>query len=1073
MKRISFKKGSWALIPALIISLASIFVPSVTSANGNSTPIEDAGFEDGLFTGWDKGDQTGTLGNTITLQGTGVTIFTGSRTFTHGSRGAVGSPSSPYYAPAVNAGSWTFSPNSASNAVALQPKGEQSFNQAVSALELSNDSVTEIRNMLTSQAQASGYGQGQPTDAAWITREVELTADITYTMAWNYIGTDYVPFNDGSITSLAPVDVSETPVITVNNYIKPYALLGFTNPGTGDYSTNSFGSTGWQNSTYKVSESGTYKLGFASFNLDDQGWSPLLMVDSVAGSTQRCAQNGSDCAVFGGVEPNNETAPTAPPTTTEESTSTTESTTTTSTTTTTTTSTIPPANYLEVTSLLDDGSSGTLRWAINQANANAGGIYDAITIVTQGTITLTADLPAITQGVTITGTGMATTIIDGNNSFRPIYNNGQREIVISNMTLKNGKNASGGLVWANQGTFTITNVKFSDTPNYAWYQQNQTVTTFNGCFFVNNYAGIRSDYSHTPETKSLTDTDYPNRIYINNSQFLNNSYGLATERFVKIENSIFSNNTQVAAQLQGLHRQQVYGSTFTNNGVGVSLASWIPTSWTPGADNQLVEGNTFYGNATAIQFANRFNNGQTVFNGVNANSWSTSRNNTFEENTVIYSGSDFIESNNTVVTTTTTTTTIATITTTVVINTPEPPVIEYPTINTTVELPEPSEPLPEIEVVIEEPAITVPEFEPIDSILEEVEVDTSLPDFEIIDTEIIEPAIIDTFIPEFEIVITEEALTEEQVGQVIDEIMNAPLEDVIYLIDTLSVEQLDQVFEEVSVEQLTEILDSLSAEEVLGVIENIESVEALENVIDAISEETIDPDTAIAVIENGNFEELPAEQVAAVFAAIEPDQFTEEQKSDLAAVLTEAPAEVKESFEEEIDIYGDGFDDYVPTGSDIDVGTRKTVLAAAAAAATVIAGASSAGSSSGGSSGGSGGGSGGSGGSSGGEGRSRREEDSGDEPSGEIAGPEDDDGEEFTKNSIFKYYVKEGEEMKKFNWFGFTKKMWDITAALVFTLAGSFVVYITLSGTTQRLAGISTVIAILVHYVHEILKNDE
>jgi hypothetical protein len=487
----------------------------------------------------------------------------------------------------------------------------------------------------------------------------------------------------------------------------------------------------------------------------------------------------------------------------------------------------------------------------------------------------------------------------------------------------------------------------------------------------------------------------------------------------------------------------------------------------------LVEGNTFYGNATAIQFANRFNNGQTVFNGVNANSWSTSRNNTFEENTVIYSGSDFIESNNTVVTTTTTTTTIATITTTVVINTPEPPVIEYPTINTTVELPEPSEPLPEIEVVIEEPAITVPEFEPIDSILEEVEVDTSLPDFEIIDTEIIEPAIIDTFIPEFEIVITEEALTEEQVGQVIDEIMNAPLEDVIYLIDTLSVEQLDQVFEEVSVEQLTEILDSLSAEEVLGVIENIESVEALENVIDAISEETIDPDTAIAVIENGNFEELPAEQVAAVFAAIEPDQFTEEQKSDLAAVLTEAPAEVKESFEEEIDIYGDGFDDYVPTGSDIDVGTRKTVLAAAAAAATVIAGASSAGSSSGGSSGGSGGGSGGSGGSSGGEGRSRREEDSGDEPSGEIAGPEDDDGEEFTKNSIFKYYVKEGEEMKKFNWFGFTKKMWDITAALVFTLAGSFVVYITLSGTTQRLAGISTVIAILVHYVHEILKNDE
>jgi hypothetical protein len=63
--------------------------------------------------------------------------------------------------------------------------------------------------------------------------------------------------------------------------------------------------------------------------------------------------------------------------------------------------------------------------------------------------------------------------------------------------------------------------------------------------------------------------------------------------------------------------------------------------------------------------------------------------------------------------------------------------------------------------------------------------------------------------------------------------------------------------------------------------------------------------------------------------------------------------------------------------------------------------------------------------------------------------------------------------MKKFNWFGFSKKMWDITAGLAFTLAGSLVVYITLSGVTQRIAGIATLTAILVHYVHEILKNDE
>ena len=79
----------------------------------------------------------------------------------------------------------------------------------------------------------------------------------------------------------------------------------------------------------------------------------------------------------------------------------------------------------------------------------------------------------------------------------------------------------------------------------------------------------------------------------------------------------------------------------------------------------------------------------------------------------------------------------------------------------------------------------------------------------------------------------------------------------------------------------------------------------------------------------------------------------------------------------------------------------------------------------------------------------------------------------ITRYSRFKLMLKEGKEMRKFNWFGFSKKIWDITAGLGFTLAGSLVVYVTLSGVTQKIAGIATLTAILVHYVHEILKNDE
>ena len=642
------KPAAIMAVPSVFFLLISIFGFS-TSAQAASFP--NAGFEDGTFAGWEKGTQTGTLGTTITGNGTGVTIFTGSRTFTHGSRGAVGSPTkqdgsaNPYYAPAVSAGSWTFGPNNAAKAVALQPVGQITFSDAMTALGLSGSPQTAIQAQLTADSNASGFGSPTPTNAAWITREVQLTAGETYTMSWNYLGTDYVPYNDGSVTALVPVTVTGTPVIRVNNYVQSYALLGFTNPGTGDYSTNSYGATGWQTSTYRVDITGTYKLGFAVFNLGDTSLSPVLMVDSEAGSTERCISG--TCTTFGGVEPNNETAPTVAPTTTSPATTTS--------TTSTTTTTLPPApTSIEVTSLLDDGSSGTLRWAINQANENAGGIYDAIDITTEGTITLTSDLPNITAGVTITGTGIATTIIDGNNLYRAIYNSGARTIVIEDMTFKQGKNVSwnGGLIYNSNGTMTFNRIKISNHSSWAFYQGGGGVTTFNDSQFVNNGYAITSDHGGTPSSLSLTDTDYSNRIYINDSLFTSNQYGIRTERFVKIDNSQFTGNTGVGAYLGGLNRQQVLNSSFTSNGVGVSFSSWIPTSWTPGADNQTVSGNTFNGNTTAIQFANNWNNGSSVYNGVSANSFSTSTGNTFGAtavNTANYSGTGYVTNNDTIV----------------------------------------------------------------------------------------------------------------------------------------------------------------------------------------------------------------------------------------------------------------------------------------------------------------------------------------------------------------------------------------------------------------------------------------
>jgi hypothetical protein len=143
-----------------------------------------------------------------------------------------------------------------------------------------------------------------PTNASSVSRTVFLQAGITYSFGWQYLSTDYVPYNDGSLITLT--GGPGTP--TLNGQTQNFALLGFTNPGTGNYSTNSYGATGWQVAVFTVPADGNYMLGFSSFNLGDTALSPILFIDQLQGTT---ALNGT---TFAPVAPNEgSSAPTAPP----------------------------------------------------------------------------------------------------------------------------------------------------------------------------------------------------------------------------------------------------------------------------------------------------------------------------------------------------------------------------------------------------------------------------------------------------------------------------------------------------------------------------------------------------------------------------------------------------------------------------------------------------------------------------------------------------------------------------------------------------------------------------------------
>lgn len=166
--------------------------------------------------------------------------------------------------------------------------GSPTFDQASSDLGLTTQQVTDIKTFLQNQG-----GNSSPTNASWAKRTVTLQAGKVYVVAWQYMSTDYVPFNDGSMMTLTGPSLPK-----LNNENKNYALLGFTNPGTGNYSTDSYGATGWQLATIEVTVSGEYTLGFASFNLGDTALSPILFVDDLQGTT---TLNGT---VFEPIPPN-------------------------------------------------------------------------------------------------------------------------------------------------------------------------------------------------------------------------------------------------------------------------------------------------------------------------------------------------------------------------------------------------------------------------------------------------------------------------------------------------------------------------------------------------------------------------------------------------------------------------------------------------------------------------------------------------------------------------------------------------------------------------------------------------
>ena len=171
------------------------------------------------------------------------------------------------------------------------------------------------------------------------------------------------------------------------------------------------------------------------------------------------------------------------------------------------------------------------------------------------------------------------------------------------------------------------------------------------------------------------------------------------------------------------------------------------------------------------------------------------------------------------------------------------------------------------------------------------------------------------------------------VGELELPFIDEPAVDVIIL-DTppdapesfLSDEELDTIVQDdVTVETLTEALEELTEEEVAQVLEAILEEEPTQEQATAIASSP----AALAV--------LTSEQATQVFEALDVTELDNTQLEALAEAVSDAPTEVKEAFENSVDIFSDGLDTYVPVDSKIPVSERRTLIAIAAGATLTAA----------------------------------------------------------------------------------------------------------------------------------------
>lgn len=154
-------------------------------------------------------------------------------------------------------GNWTIVPSGAGMA-RIEPNGANNASTVQTTLGLTGNQLASVPSI---------------TNVGAMYQDIVLTAGQSFTVYWNYVSQDYAPYDDGTFMSVTGPSTQQL------------IMLARTQSNAQVPAVQSYGSTGWKSITYTATTSGTFRLGFGSFNWGDGSVHPILFLDNAMGGT--------------------------------------------------------------------------------------------------------------------------------------------------------------------------------------------------------------------------------------------------------------------------------------------------------------------------------------------------------------------------------------------------------------------------------------------------------------------------------------------------------------------------------------------------------------------------------------------------------------------------------------------------------------------------------------------------------------------------------------------------------------------------------------------------------------------